>query len=134
MSPEDPVVNAMLLCDHVHRDPTTGKHTLLGVLDTLRLPFLPAVLEAAAFYLSLTNLRGTYRLELAWLRGDTEEELARLVRTAPTVMRDPLARVELALRIPAGLPVPVPGRYILRFYANSRLVKDLAIIVARAAR
>ena len=28
--PEDPKVCAMLLCDHAHRDPATGKFSLLG--------------------------------------------------------------------------------------------------------
>ena len=30
-TPRDPVVDAMLACDHVHLDPGTGKYTLLGV-------------------------------------------------------------------------------------------------------
>ncbi len=128
MAPEDPVVNAMLVCDHVHRDPTTGKHAL-GVFDNLRLPSFPAELSAFAAYLNLTNLNGAYSVELSGLRADTEVELARLSRSRRVTVRDPLARSEVRLRVPSGLPVPSPGRYILRLYMNRRYIQDFAMIV-----
>lgn len=78
MSPEDPIVHAMLLCDHVRYDRTSGKHTLLGVFDSLWHPGVPVELGAAVIFLSLSNMRGAYTFDLAWLRGDTEEELARV--------------------------------------------------------
>ena len=33
MAPEIPLVNAMLLCEHVHRDTASGKHTLFAVFE-----------------------------------------------------------------------------------------------------
>jgi hypothetical protein len=131
MTPEDPVVNAMLSCNSVHRDPTTKQDTLLGVFDTIRLSSYPAEFRAFAVYLNFTNLNGVYSVELAWLRGDTEEELARLSRPQVLAARDPLTRVELSLRIPPGLPLPASGRYILRLYMNRRFIQDLAIMVER---
>lgn len=127
MPPEDPIVHAMLLCDHVYYDEASGRHTLLGVFDSIRHPGHPAELTAAVVLLSLTNIRGAYTIDLAWLRGDTEEELARVTLNAVTVT-DPLARLNVEIET-GGLPLPVPGRYILRLHVNRRHLHDSAIMV-----
>ncbi len=128
MAPQDPVVNAMLMCDHVHRDRSTGKYTLLGLFDAVRLSNYPATLMRVGIYLKLTNMRGAYELVLAWVLGATEAELAR-VPTLPAIrVSDPLARVEVPIHVSVPLPLPAPGRYLLRLYANTRHVQDLAIM------
>jgi hypothetical protein len=132
MPPEDPVVNAMLMCDHVHRDRSTGKYTLLGLFDAVRPTGYPGAITGVGVYLKLTNMRGAYNLSLAWVRGDSEAELAR-VPTPPVIrVTDPLARVEVPIHVSTPLPVPEPGRYLLRLYANARHVQDLAIIATES--
>ena len=91
MPREHPIVHAMLLCDHVYQDQTSGKHTLSGVFDSLWHPGPPAMLGEAVIFPSLTNMRGAYAVDVAWLRGDTEEELAR-VSAGPVTVADALAR------------------------------------------
>jgi hypothetical protein len=41
MAPEDPLVSAMLLCEHVHADSASGKHTLFGVFDEVQASRFP---------------------------------------------------------------------------------------------
>jgi hypothetical protein len=127
MPPEDPIVHAMLLCDHVYYDPASGKHTLIGVFDSLWHPGRPAALGEAVIFLSLTNMRGEYAVETGWLRGDTEAELAR-VSVDPVTVADPLARLSVEIDA-AGLPLPVAGRYVLRLRVNGRHVHDSVIMV-----
>jgi len=128
MPSEDPVVNAMLMCDHVHRDRSTGKYTLLGLFDAVRPTGYPGSITKVGVYLKLTNMRGAHNLALAWVRGDSESELVR-IPTLPVVrVTDPLARVEIPIHVSKPLPIPEPGRYLRRLSANGRHVHDLAII------
>ncbi len=126
---ENPVVNAMLLCEHVHRDSLSGKHTLLGVFDEIQLSAYPGKLDAFGIYVNLTNMRGSYAIDLRWLRGDTEEELARLGPRERGAVQDPLARVEL-LALGTDLPLPGPGRYVLRLLVNGRHLQDLVTMAS----
>ena len=131
MAPQVPIVNAMLLCEHVHQDTASGKSTLLGVFDELRVSRPAADLDAFAVYLSLTNMRGRYSIDLRWLHGDTEDELARISETEPFDVADPLSRLEIVV-LGNLLPIPEPGRYVLRLSINGRHVHD-CVMIAREA-
>ena len=84
-------------------------------------------IDSFAVYLNLTNMRGKYTLALRWLLGDTEEELAGLGALEPLELSDPLSRLELVI-LSEGLPIPSPGRYVLRLDANGRHLQDYVII------
>jgi len=128
MAPQIPIVNAMLLCEHIHRDSSSGKLTLLGVFDEIRVSPPAVDLDAFSVYLNLTNMRGRYHLDLRWLHGDTEEELGRVGSVEPFEVSDPLSRVEIVVR-GGGLPLPDPGRYVLRLQINGRHLHDYVIMV-----
>jgi hypothetical protein len=122
---EDPKVCAMLLCDHAHRDPATGKFTLLGVFDRIHAKQFPAAHGPFAIYLNLTNCNGSYNLSIQVLRADDEAGVAETRAAQPIVVRDPLARVEMALNLPGGLPLQKPGAYLFRLVVNDRTIQDL---------
>lgn len=122
---EDPKVCAMLLCDHAHRDPATGKFTLLGVFDRIHAKQFPAAHGPFAIYLNLTNLNGSYALRIEVLRADDESRIGETRAAQPIVVRDPLARVEMALNLPGGLPLAQPGGYVFRLVVNDRPIQDL---------
>jgi len=90
-----------------------------------------ADLDAFAVYLSLTNMRGRYSIDLRWLHGDTEDELARISETEPFDVADPLSRLEIVV-LGNLLPIPEPGRYVLRLSINGRHVHD-CVMIAREA-
>ncbi len=59
----EPYCLAMVLCDHVHRDGTTGKHTLLGTFSTFRAGKFPAKV-AFCVYFAVTDGLGPTMLQL----------------------------------------------------------------------
>ena len=73
----NPVVLSMLACDHIWRDPSTGKWDLLGVFEWLHSDVEPLKDVALEVYAQLTNLHGSYEFQLAVVRADDEKELAR---------------------------------------------------------
>lgn len=128
--PEDPKVCAMLLCDYAHRDPATGKFSLLGVFDRIHAKQFPAAHGPFAIYLNLTNLNGSYNLSIQVLRAEDESSVGETRAAQPIVVRDPLARVEMALNLPGGLPLAKPGGYLFRLVVNDRSVQDLVCSIA----
>jgi len=128
--PEDPKVCAMLLCDYAHRDPATGKFTLLGVFDRIHAKQFPAAHGPFAIYLNLTNLNGSYTLLIQVLRADDESSVGETRAAQAIVVRDPLARVEMALNLPGGLPLAKPGGYLFRLVVNDRPIQDLVCSIA----
>jgi hypothetical protein len=58
-------------------------------------------------------------------------EVSTLVSAPTIVVADPLSRVEIAL-MGDDLPLPEPGRYVLRLRMNGRHVQDYVIIASEA--
>lgn len=131
-----PVLQALLLADHVYRDGATGKHVICGVFSAMR--FIPkkavpkppqpgenvpiANLVRAgspSVYLSLTELRGTYSLELRYV--DLEDNSVLLATKFPLERHDPLETVEVTLQFPS-LPTPHAGIYVLELLCDGQLL------------
>ena len=130
--PEDPKVCAMLLCDHAHRDPATGKFTLLGVFDRITVAKdFPATHGPFSIYLNLTNMNGSYTLAVQVLRGGDESQVGETRAEKPIVLKDPLARVEMGMNLPGGLPLEKAGTYVFRLLANERPLQDLVLTIVR---
>ena len=81
MTVPPPRVLAMVVCDQVHEDPSTGKYTILGTFDRVASPSFPYTHPAVTSFMQVTNGRGEveirvkdaeegaahpYRLEIAW--------------------------------------------------------------------
>lgn len=59
-----PYVLALVLCDAVHRDPVTGKNSLLGTFSTVTARAFPATHAAMCAYVALTDGAGRQQVEL----------------------------------------------------------------------
>ena len=129
--PEDPKVCAMLLCDHAHRDPSTGKFSLLGVFDRIHAKAFPAAHGPFSIYVNLTNLNGSYDIAIQVLRGADESAIGETRASQALVVRDPLARVELSMGLPGGLPLEKPGSYVFRLQVNGRPIHDMVVSIAQ---
>jgi len=129
--PEDPKVCAMLLCDHVHRDPATGKFTLLGIFHQVNVKSsFPATHGPFGIYVNLTNMNGAYSFAVRCANMRDDSVVGETRTESPLVVKDPLARVEFGFAIP-GLPIPEAGAYVFQLYANDRLLDDRAIVVQK---
>jgi hypothetical protein len=71
-----PKVEAMIVCDAVHRDPGTGKHTLLGTFNVLAAPSFPTLATPFYVFLGLSGIRSptAISLRVVSLRSDEDHE------------------------------------------------------------
>jgi hypothetical protein len=105
-----PQLLVWLMCDGVHLDPATGKHTLLGVFANIRAPQFPAVHPFMVWFLSLTDCApGPHQLRISLGLDPT--------RLAPVIARPfeshgPLDRINIVNEM-INLPFPAPGEYSL---------------------
>jgi hypothetical protein len=122
-----PVLQALLLADHVYQDRATGKHVICGVFSKLR--FNPPEQGAAASapaqpgaersiqiplafghaagspwaYISLTEIRGEQEFELRYV--DLEDNSALFRANFLIQSDDPLKTLEIVIPLPI-LPIP----------------------------
>src|SRR5271157_5630994 len=86
MSPDNPVPSVaddeatptlinLLLCDGAHRDPSTGKWTLLGLFNSLTSKGFPATQPQMVCYVAVTNVKGKIPLRLQIVPGDRKDEV-----------------------------------------------------------
>ncbi len=126
-----PVLQALLLADHVYQDKGTGKKVIAGVFNQLNLtkpkPAPPDAAQATTgprplsaadasrpgspmVFISLTEVRGVAELELRYV--DLSNNGVLLTAKFPVQSNDPLKTVEAVVPVPP-LPVPHPGVYAL---------------------
>ena len=61
-----------MTCDAVHIDPSSGKHTILGVFSNIRARQFPVVHPMMVWFLTLTDLaQGMHRLRISMGTGPT---------------------------------------------------------------
>ena len=103
-----PQLLAWMTCDAVHIDPSTGKHTLLGVFSNISARHFPVVHPQMMWFLTLTDVMpGVHRLRIAFGPGATSPQT---VIDRPFESHSPLHRINLINEI-RNLPFPEPGEY-----------------------
>lgn len=103
-----PQLLAWLTCDAVHIDPSSGKHTILGVFSNIRASQFPVTHPYMVWFLVVSDVApGPHRLRLSVGLDPT--------RMAPLIERDfesasPLQRINLINGL-TNLSFPLPGDY-----------------------
>jgi hypothetical protein len=148
-----PVLQAILLADHVYQDKVSGKMIVAGIFSTLNLiknirasdnqpdnqpnagphridprDYIRA--GSPSCYINLTSVRGTIPLELRYVDLADNSVLMSLNFTIPN--NDPLKNVEINAPLPM-LPVPHVGSYALELLTDNELVGSHRIIAAEQA-
>ena len=127
-----PTLLALLICDQVIQDPTTGKHSLLGLFSRISTKAFPCTHPQLHVFISLTDGHGKASGELRMVRKDVEEDAPAQMRLSGTIeFPSPLAIVDLVFKI-VNLPLPAPGRYSCDFYCNGVLLGSRPFEAARA--
>lgn len=140
-----PVLQALLLADHVYRDKETGKAVIAGVFDRfavwkrrpepgesgreglLRIPLAQVFRAGNPFaYISLTEVRGRVQVQLRLVRLETNE-ICFESNAIPVECDDPLKTVQLVLPVPI-LP-QIPGTYALELLCDNELVGSHRVVV-----
>ena len=110
-----PLLGAALVCDVAVSDPSTGKKSLIGIFDHVRVAKFPTT-RRVSLYFKIADAQGRYDFDVRYVRADTGEVLARA--EGKVVARDRLSSTDLHLAFPP-LPIPAPGRYEFQVWANS---------------
>jgi hypothetical protein len=115
----EPYCLAMVLCDGVHRDPATGKFTLLGTFHAIRASEFPTGIRMVVYFV-LTDIIGAHKIRLnvvdasMHLDGDPPEPI--LTHETDMTVEDPLMVVEGVMGI--QLSLPGSGVYHVELYAG----------------
>jgi hypothetical protein len=103
-----PQVLAWLTCDAVHLDPSTGKHTILGVFSNIRARQFPVSHPHMVWFLTLSDVpAGEHKIRLSMGRdpGHPQQLIER-----PFQSQSPLQRINLINEI-RNLTFPEAGEY-----------------------
>lgn len=105
-----PQVLAWVTCDAVHIDPSTGKHTLLGIFSNIKSGQFPMVHPFMVWFLTLCDCSaGTHRMKISI--GLDSTALQPLIER-PFESQSPLQRINLINEI-RNMSFPQPGDYSL---------------------
>jgi hypothetical protein len=123
-----PIVQAMLVADHVYSDVATGKKVIAGIFHTifarrgpppkpnkeggaeLTIPAGGFQMGSPFAYLSIVNVRGVQKFTLRYV--DLASEHVRFQIELETKSTDPIAPVEIVLPLPP-LPTDTYGTFAL---------------------
>jgi len=139
-----PILQALILADHIYRDTATGKHVIAGTfnrmvfvkggaepktveIDGEEKQVIPGGMQAGSpyVYISLTDLRGKVRCTLRYVNLEQDKALLQIGFSIECT--DPLQTVELVLPMPK-LP-PVAGVHALELLCNDEPIGSHRITV-----
>lgn len=121
-----PRVEAVVICDAVHRDPGTGKHTLLGTFSAAGGPEFPVVVGQLAVFVVLSGIRSKIAVSLQIVRlhpedgGETEVFRINEIEIQSPSPRDTVEWTTNA----TGLAFPEPGEYRIRIVHDGESIAD----------
>jgi Family of unknown function (DUF6941) len=103
-----PQLLVWLLCDGVHIDPATGKHTILGVFSNIKARAFPVVHPFMVWFITLTDVSpGEHRIRISM--GLDPTSLTELIHR-PFQSQSPLHRINLINEM-RNLRFEKPGDY-----------------------
>jgi len=127
---QKPILQALVLADHVYIDAPTGKKVIAGAFNRLWARKFPAELGFTTWaYICLTEVQGTVPIALRYIDLQTNEVL---LATKPLTIQsdDPLASRELIIEVPS-FPMPHAGTYVFEVYAGDEAIGSLRITVTK---
>jgi hypothetical protein len=128
-SPEQPLVQAFLVCQKIYRDQHTGDFLLIAPSSGLSFGVFPGS-RSLAVYAQFADLHGDHQFELQ-LHDPEGEIIWEWSAPDPVAHTDPLTPHRIAW-YELVLPFPLPGRYALVLLANRAEVARHALQVNSA--
>ena len=125
-----PVLQTIVLADHVYVDALTQKKVIAGTFSRLWSPQFPAKLDRnTGAYLVLANCHGQLRLQIRYV--DLQDESV-LMKSSELVIQtgDPLQTHEVVMEVPP-FPMPHEGQYIFEVYCNGNQIGGIRLIVEK---
>ncbi len=124
----EPYCLAMILCDGVHRDPTTGKFSILGIYDTFASCEYPAVVDLKVYF-AITDGIGSCDIRLQMVHADAEPFVATEIDDSGDEVEGLVFQIGSEQKFGSPLEVheqvvsvqfqlPAPGIYLCELWAN----------------
>ena len=126
----EPVLQALILADHIYQDKDTGKKVIAGTFSQLWSAQFPNTFGRTTYaYVCLTGLHGQTEICLRYRDLRTPEIL---LESPPIRFNwdDPLQSVELIIEVPP-FPMPREGVYAFELHANGRMLGSVRISVGK---
>jgi hypothetical protein len=126
-----PQLLAWLLCDAVHIDPGSGKHTILGVFSNIMAKRFPVVHPQMVWFMTLTDVSvGPHRMKIS-MGLDPANPKPLIER--PFESQGPLVRINLINEI-RNLTFDQPGDYSILIEIDDEPILATSLTVAQAQR
>jgi hypothetical protein len=133
MQPQ-PIAQAMVLCDGVWDDPTTGKNFLLGTFSSIAASSFPCQHREIRVYVVLTDCRGvtpiTLRLVYVDPKSNEDEQILETVMEVDSP--HPLATGELVFGL-RDVVLPRPGEYRFQLECRGAPLMERRLVVTQAS-
>lgn len=125
-SARPPKINAMLICERAMREETSGQVSVIGTYEIVNATQFPTVIPNLYLCIKLTEAQGEYVFRLEMVRRDDLNAVGEVTLPSVTV-KDPLDHSEILLQL-LGVPLPQPGHYDFRLWANDRFVDSKSLL------
>ena len=122
-----PQLLAWLLCDGVHIDPTSGKHTILGVFSNIIAKRFPVVHPHMVWFMTLTDVAaGSHKMKISMGLDPTNPKL---LIARPFESQGPLVRINLINEI-RNLTFERAGEYSILIEIDDEPLLATSLMVA----
>jgi hypothetical protein len=128
----DPYCLAMILCDDVHIDSTTGKQTILGTFSTVGASDFPTKVSFAVYY-AITDAEGSMDLTFRMVdsKHGFDEESTPIFEVTFTIQTpSPLAVLEGRIYV-ANAILPQAGVYHCELLAGENVLMSRRLVAIR---
>ena len=123
-----PSLQALIVCDMVIDDRTTGKKSIIGAFTHVIASSFPCQKPQMGVYFCITDAEGSYEFSLELVHLNTDKVVGR-GGVSGIAIPDRLEIVDFGLTLPI-VNFPQAGRYEFRLYANGAFIgnKDFNVI------
>ena len=120
---------AIIVCDQIIEDKTTGKKSLIGIFNNIASPTFPCRHPALCVFVALTEGHGTYAARLRIANEETGVTVTDV--NGQIQLPDVNMAAELVFNF-IGVEFAVPGLYAIEFYCDDALILERRIQVLTA--
>jgi hypothetical protein len=122
---EQPMAQALVICDQIIEEAGTRKKSLVGVFNSIFASTFPVQHPKMCVYTSLTNGRGRLKIELRGVRvGEQGSEDKQFLSVSGTIeFPDPNQVVEMLFNL-NGVTFERPGLHTFELYCEGNLLLE----------
>lgn len=123
-----PTCNCIILCDDIVQSITKGKLSLVGLIGTIVVPELPAIIGGYGVYVRGSNVHGDQKIRLVIETDDGDEVLG--LDAGFTKDTNPLAEYTLVTRLPP-FRIEQAGKYLFSAKHNGVPIAQMQLMIAQ---